>query len=65
MTCACDETHLHQMLMNPVRAAIFQYSSACPCKQPDETLTSSPGRVIFHERKQKDALENLPLKVIG
>lgn len=65
MTCACDEIHLLQMLKNPVRAAIFQYSSACLCKQPDETLTSSPGRVIFYERKQKDKLEKLPPKVIG
>lgn len=38
MTCASDEIHLLQMLKNPVRAAIFQYSRACLCKQPDETL---------------------------
>lgn len=59
MTCACDEIHLLQMLKNSVRAAIFQYNSACLCKQPDESLTSGPGRVIFYERKQKDTLENL------
>lgn len=65
MTCACDEIHLFQMLKDPVRAAIFQYSSACLCEEADETLTSSLGRVISYERKQKDTLENLPLKVIG
>lgn len=65
MTCACDEVHLFQMLKNPVRAAIFQYSSACFCKHPNEILTSSLGRVISYERKQKDTLENLPLKATG
>lgn len=65
MTSACDEIHLLQKLKNPVRAAIFQYSSACLCKQPDQTLTSSLGRVIFYGRKQKDSLEHLSLKVTG
>lgn len=53
MTCACDEIHQLQTLKNPIRAAIFQYSSACLCKHPDQTLTSSLGRVIFYGRKQR------------
>lgn len=65
MTCVRVEIHLLQKLKNPVRAAIFQYSSACLCKQPDQTLTSSLGRFIFYGRKQKDSLEHLSLKVTG
>jgi len=65
MTCVCDEIHLLQKLKNPVRAAIFQYSSACVCKQPNPTLMSSLGRVIFYGKKQKDSLEHLSLKVTG
>lgn len=65
MTRACDEIHLLQKLKNLVRAAIFQYSFVCLCKQPDQILTSSLGIVIFYGRKQKDSLEHLSLKVTG
>lgn len=65
MTCACDEIHLFQKLKNPVRAAIFQYGSVCLCKQLDETLTSSRGRVISVEENKKSHKEHLSLKVTG